>query len=116
MPSKKDPVVYELSKASRCHNCDSKLAAGDIVKLKDNDEDREVLCQHCAKLDGFEKLPSGNAVLTRLASKYSEVRYVVMRWSELWKCYERRGVLLERSALERAQTEIQASQSRADRD
>jgi hypothetical protein len=109
MPPKKDPVVYELSKASRCYNCDSKLAVGDIVKLKGNDEEREVLCKRCAGLEDLEKLPSGNAVLTRLASKYSSVRFVVMRWSELWKCYERQGVLLERPALERARQESATS-------
>src|SRR5215471_113784 len=113
MPAKKDPIVYELSRSSRCHNCDTSLAIGDIVKLKDNDEEREVLCKRCAKLDDLEKLPSGNAVLTRLASKHSAVRFVVMRWSELWKCYERQGVLVERSALERAKAELESSPSPA---
>lgn len=111
MPPKKDPVVYELSKPSRCFNCDARLAAGDIVKLKVADEEREVMCSRCAGLDGFEKLPSGNAVLTRLGSKYSSVRYVVMRWSELWKCYERQGILLEKPALERARKEAATSEA-----
>src|SRR5262249_10302428 len=111
MPARKDPVVYELSKPSRCYNCDSRLTVGDIVMLKGNDEEREVLCNRCAKLDSLEKLPSGNAVLTRLASKYSQVRFVVMRWSELWKCYERQGVLLEREALERARQETESAKS-----
>lgn len=109
MPSRKDPVVYELSKPSRCFNCDARLAAGDIVKLKDKDEEREVLCFQCAGLEGLERLPSGNATLTRLGSKYSSVRFVIMRWSELWKCYERQGLLLERPALERARQEAQSA-------
>ncbi|HEY9785545.1 MAG TPA: hypothetical protein V6D17_09110 [Candidatus Obscuribacterales bacterium] len=105
-PKKKDPVVYALSKASRCYNCDSKLLPDDIVKIATGKDEREVLCQKCAGLEDFAILPAGNAQLTRTASKHSQTRYVVMKWSELWKCYERKGLLVEREALAQAQRDI----------
>lgn len=100
------PAVFALSRPSRCYSCDRKLETGEIVQLKERTEDREVYCQGCAGLEHFEVVPSGNARLTRLAGKYSSIRYVVMRWSELWKCYERQGILVEKQALERARKEL----------
>ena len=101
----KNDVVYALSKPSRCYGCDKRLLENEIVKLKHMENESEVFCLHCAGLDHLELLPSGNAILTRLAKKYSKSRYVVMKWSELWKTYERQGVLLERQAVERARSE-----------
>src|SRR5277367_4003236 len=101
----KDPVLYALSKASRCYRCDQKLVAGTIVKLEHNDEDREVLCQSCANLNGFELVRAGNAPATRLLSKYSSTRYVVLKWSELWKTYERQGIFVESSAIDKVEKE-----------
>jgi hypothetical protein len=54
----------------------------------------------------MEIVPTGNANLTRLATKYSDPHYVIMRWSELWKSYERKGVLVTAEALKRAQSEL----------
>lgn len=101
----KDPIVYALSRTSRCYNCDSKLIVNEIVTFKDNEDEREVLCCKCAGLNELELLPGGNAKVTRLAKKYSKQRYVVMKWSELWKCYERQGLLLEKQAIAQARQE-----------
>ncbi len=80
-----------------------KLVVDDIVKLNTkNDEEKEVLCRKCAGLDGLEILRSGNAQITRLAKKYSTQHYVILKWSELWKTYERQGLLVEADALSRA--------------
>jgi hypothetical protein len=98
-------VVYSLSRASRCHGCDKKLPLGEIVKLQKSEEDREALCRTCSKLDGHELIVKGNAKITRLASKYSKVSYVVMKWSEVWKTYERLGILAEPAAVDRAEEE-----------
>jgi hypothetical protein len=106
MPKPKRESVYELVRASRCHNCDSKLVPGALVRLQDLENDREALCGSCAGLANFSKVPIGNAALTRLASKYSEPCYVIMRWSELWKCYERQGVLVSDEALNKAKSEL----------
>jgi hypothetical protein len=70
--------------------------------------DRGALCLACADLDHLEFLPSGDAALTRRASKYSKLRAVVLRWSRTRKRYERQGVLTETEAIERAETECLA--------
>ncbi len=100
-------VVYSLSRASRCHGCDKKIPLGEIVKLQGSEDDREALCRSCSKLDDLELIGKGNAKITRLASKYSTVSYVVMKWSEVWKTYERLGILAEPKAIDKAEEEAQ---------
>jgi hypothetical protein len=99
------PAVYSLSRPSRCYGCDRRLLAGEIVKLEAGNEDKEVFCSKCAMLDMLEILPSGNAKITRLAKKYSKNQFVILRWSDLWKTYERVGLLVESQAIDRAQDE-----------
>lgn len=101
----KDPSVFALSRSSRCFSCDKKLAVNDLVQLEPKDDDNEVFCLTCAKLDHLQVLPSGNAKITRLAKKYSQTRFLIMKWSDTWKCYERQGLLVEAAALERARKE-----------
>lgn len=100
------PPVYLLTRASRCYNCDAKLEPKSIVQLKQGEDEREVLCRKCAGLDALEFLRSGNTKVTQLAKKYSGRTFVVMQWSELWKCYERQGLLLESQAIDRAENEL----------
>jgi hypothetical protein len=59
----------------------------------------------CARLDALEFLPSGDAALTRRATKYSEHAAVVVRFSKSRGRYERQGILVESSALEKAEQE-----------
>ncbi len=104
----KPNALFALSRPSRCYGCDSKLVVGDIAKLnKKNEDEKEVFCLSCAGLSGMELLPSGNAAVTRLAKKYSTKHFVVMRWSEVWKTYERQGLLVEVEALKQARDELQ---------
>lgn len=110
---KKGKSVFELVRASRCYNCDQKLLPGALVMLvksetEENlsDQEKEVFCQVCAGLSEMEVVKSGNAKLTRLAKKYSKTFYVIVKWSELWKTYERQGILAEKSAIAKAQQEI----------
>lgn len=102
---KKLQPVYWLSRASRCYNCDGKLEPGVIVRLVEGNEEREVLCKECAGLKNLDFLPSGNARVTQLVQKYSTQTFVVMQWSDLWKCYERKGLLVEADALAKARLE-----------
>jgi hypothetical protein len=106
--SKDKSVVYELSRASRCFSCDAKLVIGELAKLVKSDDDREVLCRKCGGFDAFEMLRSGNAKITRLASQLSKTKYVVLKWSQLWKSYERVGLLLEPSAIRQAEEQCKA--------
>jgi hypothetical protein len=68
-------------------------------------EAEQALCLPCARLGDLEFLPSGDAALTRRAGKYSGRSAVVVRFSRSRGRYERQGVLVERSALERAEQE-----------
>lgn len=105
IPPANEEVVHALSRPSRCHGCDTKLEKGAIVKLTRHEEEKEAFCQKCAGLVGFELVPSGNAKITRLAKKYSSPYFIVMRWSELWKCYERQGLLALSAAVAQAKVE-----------
>ena len=99
--------VYALSRPSRCYNCDTKLFPDTIVQLKHQDDDeREVLCPDCSGIGHLELLPSGNSKITKLVSKYSTELYTVMRWSDLWKCYERKGLLAQTAAIDKAEKEL----------
>lgn len=102
----KEPPVYSLIRASRCYNCDSKQEPGSIVKFAPGTDEREVRCRKCAQLDQLEFLKSGNAKVTQLAKKYSQRVIVVMQWSELWKTYERIGLLVETEAIDRIEKEL----------
>ena len=68
----------------------------------------EPLCLECADLDHLVYLPSGDAALTRRATKYSGLWAVVVRFSRSRKRYERQGVLVEEEALEKAEQECLA--------
>lgn len=111
--TKKDDVVYELSRAARCYNCDRRLDIGCLIKVikaekpaYGDETEREVHCQECAGLSGMEIVNAGNANLTRLSKKYSSQSYVIIKWSDLWKTYERKGILAEREAIEKARAEL----------
>jgi len=62
-------------------------------------DDAGPLCLVCADLGHLVFLPSGDAALTRRASKASSLSAVVVRWSRTRKRYERQGVLVEDPAL-----------------
>lgn len=104
-PSKESPV-YSLIRASRCFNCDGKQEPGSIVKIEPGKDEREILCRKCANLQEMEFLRSGNAKVTQMAKKYSQRVVVVMQWSELWKTYERIGLLVEPQAIDRIEKEL----------
>ena len=71
-------------------------------------EGERPLCLACADLDHLVYLPRGDAALTRRARKHSSLSAVVVRFSRARKRYERQGVLVEESALERAEAECTA--------
>lgn len=100
------PSAYLLSRNARCYECDRMLATGEIARLMHDTEERELFCAKCSGLDKLEVLAKGNARLTRLASKYSKTKYTLLKWSALWKAYERQGLLLEPEAIARAKDEL----------
>ncbi|MQY09372.1 DUF2293 domain-containing protein [Actinomadura macrotermitis] len=83
-------------------------------------EDGEPLCLTCADLDHLVFLPSGDAALTRRAKKESVLSAAVVQLNRRRKRYERRGLLVEEAALERAEEQCLADEDlrarRRDRD
>jgi len=65
-----------------------------------------------ADFDHLEYVPRGAAARTRRAKKYSGLSAVVVRFSRSRGRYERQGILVEASALERAEKECQADAQR----
>src|SRR5438094_3831271 len=66
------------------------------------------LCLACADLDHLVFLAPGDAALTRRARRHSTLSAVVLEWSRARGRYERQGVLVDESGLQRAETECLA--------
>jgi hypothetical protein len=95
------PIVFQILRDSQCTECGAGVEQDSFLLM----EAGEPLCLSCARLDDLEFLPSGDTALTRRASKYSDRVAVVVRFSRSRKRYERQGILVERSALEKAEHE-----------
>jgi hypothetical protein len=100
----KDLVVFDILRESKCADCGKELLHGDFLFM----EGERPLCLTCADLDHLVYLPRGDTALTRRARKHSALSAVVVRFSRARKRYERQGVLVEESALERAGAECLA--------
>jgi hypothetical protein len=85
-------VVIQPVRDWTCAEC---RGTGDLLQMHDVGP----LCLTCADLDHLVFVPSGDAALTRRATKASTLSAVVVRWSRSRKRYERQGVLVEEPAL-----------------
>ena len=101
LSSPAEPVVFEILRDSAYSECGAELARGSFLVM----EAEQPLCLPCARLDNLEYLPAGDAALTRRSSRYSERTAVVVRFSRSRGRYERQGILVEQSALEKAEQE-----------
>ena len=97
------PVVFLILRDSQCSECGAEISQGSLLLM----EQGQPLCMPCARLDDLEYLPSGDAALTRRAAKYSERTAVVVRFSRSRGRYERQGILVEASGLEKAEQECE---------
>jgi hypothetical protein len=98
------PTVFSIVKASKCSQCNQELWKGESLTMQAN----RPLCMECADLDHLVYLGSGDAALTRRATKHSSLWAVVVRFSRSRGRYERQGVLVQPDALERAEEECLA--------
>ena len=98
------PTVFSIVKASKCSQCDRELWKGELLTMQRN----QPLCMECADLDHLVYLGSGDAALTRCATKHSSLWAVVVRFSRSRGRYERQGVLVQPDALEKAEEECLA--------
>lgn len=103
-PKSKDLLVFMIRRDSVCAECGEELWHGRFITL----EKKGALCLSCADLDHLEYLPSGDAALTRRATKNSRIHAKVLQWSRTRKRYERQGILVETAALEKAEEECLA--------
>jgi len=97
-----DFTVFIASKEAVCSECGENLGRHAWITLT---KDKDVVCLSCADLDHLVFLPSGDAALTRRSGKYSSLKAVVLKWSSRRKRYERQGILVEESAIQRAEEE-----------
>jgi len=104
------PFVFINLRHSECSECGAEIAEGSMLLM----EKDHPLCLSCARLDNLEFLPAGDTALTRRATKYSERAAVVVRFSRSRKRYERQGILVDETALEKAEQEcVQDADERA---
>jgi hypothetical protein len=104
-----DLVVISPIRDWACAECSG---SGDLLMM----DDAGPLCLACADMNHLVFLPSGDAALTRRAKRASRLSAVVVRFSRARRRYERQGILVEESALERAEAEcLQDEDARARR-
>jgi hypothetical protein len=104
------PVVFLNLRDAQCSECGAEIAQGSMLLM----EADQPLCLYCARLDGLEFLPAGDTALTRRATKYSKRAAVAVRFNRARKRYERQGILVEVTALEKAEQEcVQDADERA---
>lgn len=101
-----DLKVFITNQDSTCDECGEQLGHHAWVTLSEG----KAYCLSCADLDHLIFLPSGDAALTRRTEKYSTLSAIVLKWSRARKHYERQGLLVEESALQRAEQECLADE------
>lgn len=104
-PDGKRLVFISTRGSDPCGECKAPLGKGSWITLE---KEKGALCLECSDLDHLEYLPSGDAALTRRATKHSTLSAVVLKWSRSRNRYERQGILVEDAALVRAEEECLA--------
>jgi len=97
-----DITVFIARRDVTCSECGEPLGRHAWITL---DRERGALCLACADLDHLVCLPAGDTALTRRAKKHSTLTAVVLEWSRAREHYERQGLLVEETALARAEQE-----------
>ncbi|MDQ2922061.1 MAG: DUF2293 domain-containing protein, partial [Acidobacteriota bacterium] len=100
-----DIKVFISHRDSKCDECGEELGRKAWITLE---EKKGALCLACADLDELVFLPTGDAALTRRARKHSVLSAVVLKFSKARGRYERQGLLVEETALDRAEAECLA--------
>jgi hypothetical protein len=73
------------------------------------------LCLPCSHLSDLGYLGTGDAAIMRRATKHRERMAVAVRFSRSRKRYERQGIPMEKTALEKAERECAVDAGRAGR-
>lgn len=99
--------VYISGRKSKCDGCGKKLGNHALIVLKEN---KGALCLTCMEMDYLVFLPSGDMALTRRAKKHSRLSVIVLKWFRARGRYERKGLLVEYGALQKAKKECAADE------
>ncbi|MBT2397742.1 DUF2293 domain-containing protein [Streptomyces sp. ISL-100] len=91
-------IEPELHKRRHCAECRQGPLRFHILEFS------AVICLDCADLAHLVYLPRGNTALTRRAREASSLWAVVIRHNKRRKRYERQGLLVEETALARAES------------
>ena len=94
-----EPVVYIVAKDAKCSKCQKDIPRNSFLMTDNN----EPFCMTCSPYKDHVYLPSGDALLTRRAKKYSKTFAVVVKFSSARKRYERKGLLITEEALHQAE-------------
>src|SRR5262245_37721363 len=97
-----DDGVWWVKSEIKCRACGTKVSANSFLQRKG----KRWLCLACAGLDHLTFQPRGDVALTRRATKHSSMHAIVVR--RVRGRLERKGVLVEAEALQRAIQECQA--------
>lgn len=100
-----DIKVFISHRDSKCGECGEELGRQAWITLKD---EKGALCLACSELEQLVFLPTGDAALTRRARKHSVLSAVVLKFSKARGRYERQGLLVEETALNKAEAECLA--------
>ena len=101
-PSKDSPLVLWSAKGRSCVLCRKTIQPR--VPYHVNPQETET-CLPCAGLSHLAFLPSGDVALTRRSQKHDPGFIPVVEWNRRRKRYERRGLLGDAAALDRAHQE-----------
>jgi hypothetical protein len=99
--------VFISGRQAECEHCRQIQAPGSWITLVG---DAGARCLPCGDLDELVFLPAGNAALTRRARAHSALSAFVLKWSRSRKRYERQGLLVQETALLRAEEECLADE------
>jgi hypothetical protein len=97
-----DDAVWWVKSEIKCRACGTKVGKNDFLQKKA----KRWLCLACAGLAHLTFLPRGDVALTRRATKHSSLHAIVVR--RVRGRLERKGMLVEAEALQRATQECQA--------
>ncbi len=87
----------------KCISCGRRIKVGKSFVAES--ENHKGTCFNCSPFVGYVLLPPGDAAMTRRSKKHSDLCGVVLAWNHRRKRYERKGQLVEETAIEKARLE-----------
>lgn len=92
--------VFICFEERKCADCNTLIEVNDFIV---REFEGYMTCLKCAGLERLVFLPTGDACVTRRAKQYSSTWEEVVWFNRRHKRNERRGILVEKEALEKAQ-------------